>query len=97
MTKRAVCIGINDYPGTYNDLSGCVNDANDWADLLRGDFGFGDNIQLITDTDATLEKAVSKGATAVMPPMDTPYGRAAGLIDPWGAGFNIIDRSSATA
>lgn len=51
----------------------------------------------VTDTDATLEKAVSKGATAVMPPMDTPYGRAAGLIDPWGAGFNIIDRSSATA
>ncbi|MEO8411246.1 MAG: caspase family protein [Propionivibrio sp.] len=31
MTKQALCIGINDYPGTQNDLAGCVNDANDWA------------------------------------------------------------------
>lgn len=31
MTKMALCIGINDYPGTDSDLAGCVNDANDWA------------------------------------------------------------------
>ena len=31
MSKKALCIGINDYPGTQNDLSGCVNDAADWA------------------------------------------------------------------
>lgn len=31
MSKQALCIGINDYPGTGSDLSGCVNDANDWA------------------------------------------------------------------
>ena len=24
---NAVCVGINDYPGTYNDLQDCVNDA----------------------------------------------------------------------
>src|SRR3972149_11192340 len=34
MAKQALCIGINDYPGTDNDLSGCVNDANDWAAAL---------------------------------------------------------------
>jgi hypothetical protein len=34
MSKKALCIGINDYPGTQNDLSGCVNDANDWAGEL---------------------------------------------------------------
>ena len=34
MSKKALCIGINDYPGTQNDLSGCVNDANDWAATL---------------------------------------------------------------
>ncbi|MFA5083402.1 MAG: caspase family protein [Hydrogenophilaceae bacterium] len=33
-TKKALCIGINDYPGTSNDLSGCVNDAADWAGEL---------------------------------------------------------------
>lgn len=35
MTNKALCIGINDYPGTGSDLSGCVNDAHDWADELR--------------------------------------------------------------
>lgn len=33
--KFALCVGINDYPGSSNDLSGCVNDANDWAELLQ--------------------------------------------------------------
>ena len=32
--KLALCIGINDYPGTGSDLSGCINDANDWAKAL---------------------------------------------------------------
>ena len=36
--KLALCIGINDYPGTDSDLSGCVNDANDWAANLDADF-----------------------------------------------------------
>jgi hypothetical protein len=36
MAKRALCIGINDYPGTDSDLSGCVNDASDWAAALAG-------------------------------------------------------------
>ena len=35
MAKRALCVGINDYPGTDSDLSGCVNDANDWAEVLN--------------------------------------------------------------
>ena len=35
MEKRALCVGINDYPGTGNDLAGCVNDANDWAAVLK--------------------------------------------------------------
>jgi hypothetical protein len=34
MTKRALCVGINDYPGTNSDLRGCVNDARDWANEL---------------------------------------------------------------
>jgi len=34
MAKKALCIGINNYPGTHMDLQGCVNDANDWAGEL---------------------------------------------------------------
>lgn len=33
--RRAVCIGINDYPGSGMDLGGCVNDAADWGRILR--------------------------------------------------------------
>jgi len=36
MAKYALCIGINNYPGTNNDLAGCVNDANDWAKEFAG-------------------------------------------------------------
>ena len=43
--KKAVCIGINNYPGIFNDLKGCVNDANDWAELLT-EFGFEVNVML---------------------------------------------------
>ena len=34
--RRALCIGINDYPYEGNDLNGCVNDANAWAGLRYG-------------------------------------------------------------
>lgn len=34
MARIALCIGINDYPGTDSDLSGCVNDARDWGAVL---------------------------------------------------------------
>jgi hypothetical protein len=36
MTRKALCIGINNYPGTHMDLQGCVNDANDWTQTLQG-------------------------------------------------------------
>jgi len=49
--KRALCIGINDYPGTSNDLRGCVNDAKGWKSLfaLKG-FSV---VKFLTDTNAT--------------------------------------------
>lgn len=51
MTKKALCIGINDYPGTQNDLSGCVNDANDWAaELSRRGF----TVTKLLDSQANL-------------------------------------------
>jgi metacaspase-1 len=34
MAKRALVVGINDYPGTGSDLYGCLNDAYDWRDAL---------------------------------------------------------------
>lgn len=48
--KKAICTGINDYPGTVNDLQGCVNDANDWKSLLSG-LGF--DVTLLLDSQVT--------------------------------------------
>ena len=50
MAKHALCIGINNYPGTHMDLKGCVNDANDWAAEL-GNRGF--SVSKLIDSEAT--------------------------------------------
>ena len=50
MAKTALCIGINNYPGTHMDLAGCVNDANDWAELLAAR-GF--SVTRLVDKQAT--------------------------------------------
>ena len=58
MTKKALCVGINDYPfGDANDLRGCVNDASDWSNLLRKHFDFAD-IQQLLNADATKENII---------------------------------------
>lgn len=65
--KRALCIGINEYPDTANDLYGCVNDAKDWASLLVDCFGFKkDNITLLTDEQATRFRILSALSDLVM-------------------------------
>ena len=69
MTKRAVCVGINEFKSlpTSSWLSGCVNDADDVSKALKK-FGFtARNITVLRDKEATkknvmaaLEDAVSK-------------------------------------
>ncbi len=62
MSKKALCIGINDYPGTQNDLSGCINDANDWATELAGR-GFA--VSKMLDSQAT-HAAMTAGITSLI-------------------------------
>ena len=50
MAKKALCVGINDYPGTNMDLAGCVNDAKDWQALLEGR---GYQVTRLLDAEAT--------------------------------------------
>ncbi len=49
----------------------------------------------IADTDRAIEYVSSNGGSVSMPATDTPFGRSASLVDPWGAAFMVIDRSSA--
>lgn len=62
MSKKALCIGINDYPGTQNDLSGCINDANDWAVELDSR-GF--TVSKMLDSEAT-HAAMTAGITSLI-------------------------------
>lgn len=57
MAKRALCIGINDYPGVENDLSGCLNDVTDWQQALKSR-GF----QVTTLLNKKATKAAMKAA-----------------------------------
>jgi len=54
--KKAICVGINNYPGVLNDLKGCVNDANDWAELLT-EFDF--DVSVLLDEQGTRENMKS--------------------------------------
>jgi hypothetical protein len=52
--KKALLVGINDYPGAGNDLAGCVNDTANVRGLLIEQFGFESaGIRVITDKRAT--------------------------------------------
>src|SRR5215204_6232432 len=54
MVKRALCVGINDYPYADNDLKGCVNDARAWAELLTSHFDFAAaDVKVLEDSEAT--------------------------------------------
>jgi metacaspase-1 len=85
--KRAVCVGINNYPGTFNDLKGCVNDANDWSALLQG-FGF--DVSLMLDSQATAQnvKAALQGLVDI-----TNAGEIA-VFTYSGHGTQVVDRNS---
>ena len=54
--KRSLHIGINDYPGTGSDLSGCINDANDWREALETR-GF--ESTMLLDAEATKANMIS--------------------------------------
>ena len=44
----------------------------------------------VADCDATVAKAQETGGKVLVPPMDTPVGRFACLMDPQGAAFSVI-------
>lgn len=47
----------------------------------------------VADADATAARCAELGGTVIVPPMDSPVGRMAGLQDPAGAMFTVIKLS----
>jgi hypothetical protein len=62
MGNRAICVGINDYPGTNMDLAGCVNDAKDWQALLERR---GYRVDALHNREATRARIVDALRTAI--------------------------------
>jgi len=85
--KKAVCVGINNYPGIFNDLKGCVNDANDWFALLQGSFGF--DVSKILDSQAT--RANVKAALQGL--VDSTNAGDVAVFTYSGHGTQVTDRS----
>ncbi|MBI9069953.1 MAG: caspase family protein [Melioribacteraceae bacterium] len=58
---KGICVGINDYPGTYNDLNYCVNDAQEIrSGLINHREWHSDQLELITNSSATEANIKSK-------------------------------------
>ena len=56
----AIIIGIEDYPGTINDLDYCVDDANSIYNLLRNTYHFqSNNIHTLLDSEATKSNIIN--------------------------------------
>ena len=59
--KYAIFVGINDYPGTENDLTGAVNDAQNFEKLLTTKFHYPvANTTMLLDSAATRENIISQ-------------------------------------
>jgi len=61
-TKRALLVGVSDYPGNVNDLRYCDDDAEDMDELLRQNKWKNEDITLLTDSDAK-KNAIMNGLT----------------------------------
>lgn len=55
--RTALCVAINNYPGTSNDLRGCINDAKDWGSLLTSQYGF--TVSYLLDSAATVKNVTT--------------------------------------
>lgn len=62
MANRALCVGINDYPGTNMDLAGCVNDAKDWQEFFEGR---GYRVDALHDREATRARMIDAIKTVI--------------------------------
>ncbi|MGI8638591.1 MAG: caspase family protein [Pyrinomonadaceae bacterium] len=59
--RKALCVGINDYPYAGNDLNGCVNDAKGWAEILNKNFNFaGSDVKILLDSQATKKNVLDE-------------------------------------
>ena len=85
MAKTALCIGINNYPGTHMDLRGCVNDAEDWSrELEARGYQKGDNPDLLVNFNVQTKDKIKTTTTPSGPAYGGYYGYRSGYYGTWG-------------
>jgi len=89
MSKKALCIGINNYKGTSNDLRGCINDAKGWANILKSQYNF-DETTLLLDSKATIAQ-VKKQWTQLI---STSNAGDTLVLTYSGHGTSVVDRNN---
>jgi len=59
--RRALLIGINEYPERGDILTACLNDVNDFAEFLvsKCDFEY-ENVRLLTERRATKDEILKR-------------------------------------
>ena len=58
--RKALCVGINDYPYDGSDLNGCVNDSVGWATIFTDNFSFSkEDVRLLNDAEATKSNVIA--------------------------------------
>lgn len=71
MTARALCVGINEFEnlGRGSWLRGCVNDAEDIAEMLTKELGFdAGDVTILRDADATKANIMAELTRLVQDP-----------------------------
>lgn len=97
-THRALIFSINDYPGTGNDLRGCLNDAKNWEKILKTWFG---KFEILIYRDSQVTKKLFentiKKAVSLLRPEDVLLiiysGHGTQVFDPTGDESNGYDEA----
>lgn len=59
--RKALLVGVDDYPGTSNDLNSCLNDIASWRSLLMERFDFErETIRLLANSRATRDATIER-------------------------------------
>ncbi len=66
MARKALLVGINDYPGTQNDLQGCVNDITNVYDILVKHFGFAPSDIVMLSNSRARRAAILEGVKSLV-------------------------------
>ncbi len=66
MSRKALLVGINDYPGTQNDLQGCVNDITNVYDVLVKHFGFSPQEIVMLSNSRARKAAILEGLESLL-------------------------------